>query len=125
MISKEIKSKIILNGGIYKGRMSITEVEKAEKELNFKFPQKYKEFLEEFGYLCIGSNEIYGLGIEGYLNVVVATKDENVKNYIVIQNEGTGYLILLNEIGEVFEYINSTVKKIYNNFDEYLLSEVL
>lgn len=125
MISKEIKSKIILNGGIYKGRMSINEVEKAEKELNFKFPQKYKEFLEEFGYLCIGSNEIYGLGIEGYLNVVVATKDENVKNYIVIQNEGTGYLILLNEIGEVFEYINSTVKKIYNNFDEYLLSEVL
>ena len=125
MISKEIKSKIILNGGIFKGRISIKEIEKAEKEINFKFPKEYKEFLEEFGYLCIGSNEIYGLGVEGYLNVVIATKDENIKGYIVVQNEGTGYLILLNEEGEIFEYVDSVVKKIYDNFYEYLLNEVL
>lgn len=125
MSFQQIKSKIIQNGGIFKGNISKTEIEQAEKELNFKFPQEYKSFLEEFGYLCIGSNEIYGLGVQGYLNVITTTKAENIKNFIVIQNEGTGYLILLNELGEVFEYSNSISTKIYDSFFEYLIKEIL
>lgn len=125
MLLQQIKSKIIQNGGIFKGNISKTEIKQAEEKLNFKFPQEYKSFLEEFGYLCIGSNEIYGLGIQGYLNVVTTTEAENIKNFIVIQNEGTGYLIILNELGEVFEYLNSIPTKIYDSFFEYLIEEIV
>ncbi|MGL6168547.1 MAG: SMI1/KNR4 family protein [Fusobacteriaceae bacterium] len=122
---KEIEKKIKEKNGIFKGNISISEIEMAQKELFFMFPQEYKTFLEKFGYLCIGANEIHGLGVSGYLNIVTATKEEAITDYIVIQNEGTGFLILLNEMGEVFEYSENIKKKIYDTFYEYLLVEIL
>ncbi|MGL5357194.1 MAG: SMI1/KNR4 family protein [Fusobacteriaceae bacterium] len=122
---KEIQKKIKNKNGIFKGNISMSEIELAEKELCFIFPEEYKNFLKEFGYLCIGANEIHGLGVSGYLNIVTATKEEAITDYIVIQNEGTGFLILLNEMGEVFEYSENTKEKIYDTFYKYLLAEII
>lgn len=126
----KIKELITLNKGIYKGEILDSIIIESEKELNIKYPEEYREFLKTYGYLVIGSNEIFGLGIQGHLNVVNNTLDEiknneNLNNFIVIQNEGIGYLILLNSKGEIFEYSNDIFTKIYDSFYDYLLTEIL
>lgn len=42
-------------------RCSNKTIEKAESKLNIKFSRMYKEFLQEFGALSFGAEEIYGI----------------------------------------------------------------
>lgn len=119
--------KVFSTGGV-----SVSEVEKAEKELAVSFPEEYKELLLEYGAISVGTHEIAALGVEGYLNVVVLTKEErqlapnnDLEEYIVIQNIGSeGMLIVLDSGGNVFEYANGKHKQIYKDFYSYLKMEV-
>lgn len=120
-------NKILSTGGV-----DIQTVEKAEKELEFKMPSDYKELLLQYGALAVDTHEIAALGVEGYLNVVESTKQERalagnqLDNYIVIENLATeGLLIVLDEDGQVYEYRNNTLEKIYSDFKAYLKEEVL
>ncbi|TKI71895.1 hypothetical protein FC756_03620 [Lysinibacillus mangiferihumi] len=119
--------KVFSTGGV-----SVSEVEKAEKELSVSFPEEYKELLVEYGAVSVGTHEIAALGVEGYLNVVELTKEERVlspendlEEYIVIQNIGSeGMLIVLDSEGNVYEYVNGEFKQIYKDFFSYLKMEV-
>ena len=102
----------------------------AESKLNFKFPKEYKDFLSELGILSKGSNEILGLGIEGYLNIIEANLEERKYNnfsgkYIIIKNEGTGIFILLGEDGNIYEYKGKNYSLLYNSFNEFLVKEIV
>ncbi len=119
--------KVLSTGGV-----DIQTVEQAEMELAFKIPSDYKELLLQYGALAVGTHEIAALGVAGYLNVVELTKQERalasnqLDNHIVIENLATeGLLIVLDEEGQVYEYQNNTLEKIYSNFKAYLQEEVL
>lgn len=114
--------KVLSTGGV-----ESSVIEQAEKELDFKMPTDYRELLMSYGALAIGSHEIAGLGVDGYLNVVTLTNQERLRadggldNYIVLENLATeGLLIVLDETGAVYEYRNNKAENLYNNLKSYL-----
>ena len=93
------------------GKTSREDIEKAQDRLGFVFPKEYRIFVENFGAMAYRSNEVFGLGIDGYLNVVESTIQERklypeqLDNVVVIKNEGVeGILLTLNEDGNVLEF---------------------
>ncbi|MDI2587623.1 SMI1/KNR4 family protein [Psychrobacillus sp. NEAU-3TGS] len=108
------------------------EILAAEQQLGIKFPKTYREILAEFGSLEIGSEEIFGLGVEGYLNVVETTLEERklakgeLDKYIVIQNLAIdGLLIVVDENDNVYEYANGNFKNLLSSTAEYIESQLL
>jgi len=114
------------------GGVTISEIKTAESELSTTFSDDYKELLLKYGALSIGSHEINGLGVTGYLNVVTATenerklsKDSQLDQLIVIENIGAeGVLIVLDEDGQVFQYAERQLKRMYKDLSAYLKMEV-
>ncbi|KFL42877.1 hypothetical protein CH76_09945 [Lysinibacillus sp. BF-4] len=102
-------------------------VEAAEQQLDMPLPPKYRNIVKAFGVLEIGSDEIFGLGVEGYLNVCETTLQERkltegkLDNYIVIQNLGIGILIVIDAQDEVYEYQSGKLKALQMKTDEYIL----
>jgi len=77
------------------------EVTEAESALGVSFPADYTRFLEDFGWLAIGSTEIFGLGkgVPDYLNVVRMTLAERrdtqptiPSQLVPVMNDGGGNL---------------------------------
>lgn len=120
----ERKTKVFYIPGV-----SIDEINSAEKILGCEFSSEYKDYLAKFGALSFSSHEFTGLGVEGYLNVVTATKKERElddsfpKDCILLENLGIeGILILQDKSGNVYSYVNKSKTKISNSFLEYLQS---
>ncbi|WP_286675821.1 SMI1/KNR4 family protein [Bacillus mycoides] len=108
------------------------EILAAERQLAITFPETYREILAEFGSLEIGSEEIFGLGVEGYLNVVETTLGErklangDLDKYIVIQNLAIGgLLIVVDENDNVYEYTNGNFNNLLSTTAEYIVSQLL
>ncbi|WP_337874145.1 SMI1/KNR4 family protein [Exiguobacterium sp.] len=105
------------------------EVREAEKQVGMAFPETYREIVKEFGSLEIGSDEIFGLGVDGYLNVVETTLKEReiaegkLDGYLVLQNLGTeGILIVVDEQDRVFEYQLGEFRNLLSSTAEYIKS---
>lgn len=99
----------------------------AEQQLDMPLPPRYRNIVKTFGVLEIGSDEIFGLGVEGYLNVCETTLQERklaqgkLDNYLVIQNLGIGVLIVIDAQDEVYEYQSGELKALQMKTDEYIL----
>lgn len=109
------------------GGCSASQIELAEKELNISFPNEYIEFLKEFGTIRFSSKEWFGLNVNGYLNVVEATKQERSinKNFpldsFVLEDLGIdAKLIIVNEKGQVFLIQIDKKELLCNSLSEYL-----
>lgn len=109
--------------------VSEAEVQQAEKRVGMTFPETYRAIVKEFGSLEVGSDEIFGLGVEGYLNVVETTLKERqiaegrLDGYLVIQNLGTeGILIVVDEQDRVFEYQLGEFRNLLSTTAEYIKS---
>jgi len=118
-------NNVISTGGVKK-----TIVEAAEKELGINFSKDFVEYLTVYGTVELNDNILFGLGIDGYRNIVHATKKERSlsKNFpsdcIVIYNLGIdSILILLGEDGYVYEYTPQSIKKIFDTFTQWITNE--
>ena len=114
------------------GNVSEKDIQLAQEELKFTFDNQYKLFLENFGAISCGSNEIFGLGIKGYMNVITATLEarklhkDSLNEYIVIQDYGIGdILISIDCNGNIYESRNNNNTKIYSSFNEFLEKEII
>ncbi|MGL6057040.1 MAG: SMI1/KNR4 family protein [Culicoidibacterales bacterium] len=109
------------------GTVSTTDIKQAETALGLEFSQSYSKYLERFGALAYENHEIYGLGVEGYLNVINSTKElravfPKLQSYIVIENLGYQYgYIVLNQNGEVFATDGENFEVVATDFETYLL----
>lgn len=113
---------IISNNGA-----SEEQILRAEKRLELKFPEEYKNYVKEFGAISFLGNEWTGLNIDGYLNVVNMTEEERAlneffpKKYFVIENVGVDrMLIISNEKGEIYTIQYDKIKFLCNSLSEYL-----
>lgn len=111
--------------------VSEQEIVQAEAKLGMKFPETYRAILQEFGSLEIGADEIFGLGVEGYLNVVETTLKERelaegkLDRYIVLQNIGIeGILIVVDEQDRVYEYRLGEFRDLLSSTADYVQSLV-
>ena len=110
-----------------KGGASKEQIERAEKRLNLKFSEEYKEYLKEFGAISFFGNEWSGLNIDGYFNVVNMTEDEKALNkyfpekYFAIENLAVdGVIFVSNEEGKIYSIQYDKKELICNSLCEYL-----
>jgi hypothetical protein len=127
-IIKEIEKKFKL----YKtGGASSELISEAEKQLDLKFADDYKEYLSNFGAISFGSTELTGLNIDSYANVVTVTLQENQRSNsfpqksIVLENIGIeGILVLQKENGQIYEWNSEKETLIFPNLTEFLKSKI-
>jgi hypothetical protein len=83
---------------------SPAEITEGETRLSLTFPGDYRRFLQDFGWLAVGSKEIAGLGTDApaWLNVVATYRTEHHEshakmpaNLLPIMNDGGGDLYCL------------------------------
>lgn len=121
------KQKALTTGGVADRLIS-----EAEEQLGFTFPSSYQDILKNVGAVSINGHEVFGLGIDGHLNVVTSTLKErelsevDLADYIVIENLGNeGLLILLDEQGIVYQYSEGRFKQIALNIENYFIQDIL
>lgn len=51
-------------------------IAEAEGRLDVKFPDSYRKFLQNYGYVSWSAGEIFGQSVEDYFDVVVRTEEE-------------------------------------------------
>lgn len=127
---KNLLEEIAKKTKIYQGKgVSADEIAKAEKSLALSFSDEYKDYLKEAGFLSFFSHEFTGLGSEGYLNVVEATKSEREldkdfpSDCILLENVGIdGLMILHDASGAVYSYANGKKTKISDSLFGFLKS---
>ena len=109
------------------GRASEEQIIRAEKRLNLKFSEEYKEYVKEFGAISFFGNEWSGLNIDGYFNVVNITEDERVlnesfpKKHFVVENIGVDSIFIIsNEDGKIYSIQYDKIEFLCNSLSEYL-----
>lgn len=87
------------------------QIKAAQNELDLEFPDEFIDYVKEFGVISFYDTEWTGLNVDGYLNVVDATKNERnlgkefPQGYFVLENQTIdGILILVNSKGAVYSY---------------------
>ena len=108
----------------------MTEINKAEKDLNLKFSEEYKSYLLNYGFATYEGHELTGICKAKRLNVVEVTKAErnnnpNVPNdcYVIETANIDGIVIWQNEDGLIFQSSpNTNSVELYNSLCEYILS---
>lgn len=128
--SESINEKLIKSvGGV-----SDSEIDKAEKELDVKFPEDLKKLIKKYGSLSIEHIEIFGLGVptNSHLNIVTQTKKfqkkENfpdkysIDDYVVISMIMDGVFVVYNKDKGIYEWDQSNGRgnKLGDNINDYL-----
>ena len=127
---KDIISIIESIPNCYTGKKVSKEmIDKAEKQLDLKFSNSYKLFLEEYGSVSFSDIELAGLSTDVDNDVVNLTNrlrkiDNKIgKDYYVIENVGIDKVMMLsNSKDEVFMYHNGKIVKKHDSFEDYLKS---
>lgn len=106
---------------------SFKQIKEAQQELGITFPDEYIDIIKKYGTISFYGTEWTGLNVEGYLNVVSATKQEREMNSafpldcFVLENQGIdGLIVICNEKGEIFSIQYSKIEKIYSSISDYL-----
>ena len=109
------------------GGCSIAQIKSAQNELDVIFSDEYLDFLKTFGAVRFNAIEWFGLNVNGYLNVVEATKQEISVNekfpqgYWVIEDLGIdAKLIIMNEKSQVFMLQYDKIKPLCDSLSKYL-----
>ena len=104
-----------------------SQIKEAQKELGIEFPSEYIDYVKEFGAISFYGTEWTGLNVEGYLNVVEATKQERELNEsfpmdcFVIENLGIDGIVTVSDSnGVIYNVQYSKKNKICNSLSEYL-----
>ncbi len=118
-----------LNGLISLQGASKESVEYAEQTLGLSFAADYRRYLEKYGVISARHIEITGLTESKRLNVVDTTLTMRQKNQLppdmyVVEDPGIEDILMLQNCkGEIFEFQNHQIKKVYNSLADYLLSK--
>lgn len=105
-----------------------SQIKAAQKELDLEFPDEFIDYVKEYGVISFYGTEWTGLNVDGYLNVIEATKAERERDNrfprdcFVLENQTIdGLLVLVNTKGAVFSYqCGNKPVLICNSISEYL-----
>ena len=104
-----------------------SQIKDAQKMLGITFPDEYIDYVKEYGAISFYGTEWTGLNVDGYMNVVEATKQEREINdsfpadCFVIENLGIdGIVTIADENGIIYSLQYSRKEKICNSLTEYL-----
>ena len=123
-----IVSEIEKVPNLYKAKGCNTrQINQAQKELDIIFPEEYIDYVKRFGAISFYGTEWMGLNVDGYLNVVNATKQERKLNEsfpldcFVVENLGIdGIVTVSDEKGIIYSIQYDKKERICNSLSEYL-----
>ncbi len=111
-------------------KMPLTEeiTELVKKELGVTLPQQYQEYLNEYSHGGIAGVDILGIGLTGrviFLDVTKSYREEGLpENFVVVENCDEWLYCLNCDTGEIYFWDPfGNVRKEFDSFDEFLLSE--
>lgn len=103
------------------------EIENAEKILNVKFANDYKEYLRNYGFICYDGHELTGICKGKRLDVINVTLKEKEYNlnipkeaYVIEQAHIDGIVIWQSENGEIYQSQGDNYMKLCNSLFEYI-----
>lgn len=106
-----------------------SQIKEAQKVLGITFPDEYIDYVKEFGAISFYGTEWMGLNVDGYINVVDATKQEREINddfpsdCFVLENQGIdGIITVADEKGNVYSISYDKKELIYTSIVDYLHS---
>ena len=113
---------------LYKAKGCTTsQIKEAQKALGLSFPEEYIDYVKEFGAISFYGTEWMGLNVDGYINVVTATKSEREMNdsfpldCFVIENQGIdGIITVSDEKGCIYSIQYDKKEKICDSLADYL-----
>lgn len=117
---------------LYRTKKASAElIAEAQRQLGLRFADDYKNYLSQFGAISFGSTELTGLNVDSYANVVSVTLKEVQRNRCfpkdsyVLENIGMeGLLMLQNEAGEVYEWLDGERRTVFPCLRAYLESKL-
>lgn len=105
----ELRDLLLARSDVERGNGALDEEIRAAEASLGVLPDDYRRFLREFGWIGVGSDEIFGLGsgVPEYLNVVSVTLEERAEGglperLVAVMNDGGGNLSCL-DCGELDE----------------------
>ena len=104
------------------------QIIQAERELDLKFSEEYREYLSTFGVVSIFGHEFTGICKSPRLNVVDVTISERQRNplvpleyYVVEQANIDRIVIWQSQTGEIYQSAKNTAPvKLFQSLCEYL-----
>lgn len=123
-----IVEKIKTISNLYHAKGCTTsQIKEAQNELGLEFPEEFIDYVKAYGAISFYGTEWTGLNVEGYLNVVEVTKQEQElntdfpKDCFVLENQGIdGILTIVNEKGQVFSLQYGKKELMCNSISEYI-----
>ncbi|EIC96178.1 hypothetical protein HMPREF9970_1056 [Lachnoanaerobaculum saburreum F0468] len=104
-----------------------SQVKEAQSELGLEFPEEFIDYVKEYGAISFYGTEWTGLNVNGYLNVVEATKQEREFNSefptdcFVLENQAIdGLITAVNNSGNVFTIQYNKKIPLCDSISEYL-----
>lgn len=106
-----------------------SQIKDAQKALGITFPDEFIDYVKEYGAISFYGTEWMGLNVDGYINVVDATKQERDINdnfpsdCFVLENQGIdGIITVADEKGNVYSISYDKKELIYTSIIDYLHS---
>lgn len=103
------------------------QIAEAQNELGLTFPTEFVEYVKTFGVISFFRTEWTGLNVDGHLNVLTATKQEQAlnasfpKGYFVLENHAIeGILTVMNESGQVYLLQQDKIEFLCCSLADYL-----
>lgn len=103
------------------------QLKEAQNKLELEFPEEFIDYVKEFGAISFYGTEWTGLNVDGYLNVVEATKQERTLNSafptdcFVLENQAIdGIITAVNEKGHVYIIQYDKKTSLCDSISEYL-----
>lgn len=117
-----------LKNAMFLSPTSNAEVEQAEKTLQLKFAQEYKEYVLNFGVATAKGVELTGITNSPRLSVVSVTERERSLSgipqnmYVVNCSDVENSVILQDETGTIYEFRQKSLTRIFSSLSEYISS---
>lgn len=104
-----------------------SQIKEAQNALGLTFPDEYIDYVKEYGAISFYGTEWMGINVDGYLNVVDATKQERELNEsfpmdcFVIENLGIdGIVTVSDEKGVIYSLQYAKKEKLCDSLSDYL-----
>lgn len=117
-----------LKNAMFLSPASNAEVEQAEKTLQLKFAQEYREYVLNFGVATAQGVELTGLTNSPRLSVISVTERERSLSgipqnmYVVNCSDAENSVILQDEKGTIYEFRHESLNPIFSSLSEYISS---
>ena len=103
------------------------QIQNAEQALEISFPEDFQAYVKAYGAISFYATEWTGLNVDGYINVVEATKQERElnpafpKDGVVLENQAIdGIVTAMDSAGEIYTVQYEKKEHLCSSLMEYL-----